>query len=561
MSHPEKAATPVLIVGAGPVGLLLGLQLQRLGIPHRLIEKRLQRQTFSKAFAIHSRSMEVLEDLGLLEQLLERAVRVAQMNIYSNRRRLITCDLGKLDVPYPFTASIPQNAVEEILETRYLQSGGHIERGTELLELTQDEHFVYAILRDGQARQQHLECSLVVGCDGGQSHVRKESGTAFEGGNYPRPYIIADGTLAWNGDNGSGHVFTSGDGYMMLFPLPEGRHRVVIDCEDLTLTSADLDIDRVNARLHQRGFNDITLSDPVWLSVTTFQHRLAERYRSGRVFLAGDACHVHSPIGGQGLNTGLQDAYNLSWKIAHVLNYDASPALLDSYQAERRPVAQTVLKNTNQQMRMLNMENPLLRFLRDAVVPRLATTRRFQERIVKQATGFQIDYQASPLSTPAASAANTGPAAGQRMPDGPVRERSGKARRLFELLKGTHYSLLIFEGQSTGSAGRLEQISRALETANRPGSLLRSYLMRGPATITTSASRGFESRYDITNALRAQLGVEHGGLFLVRPDGYLAIRCELTEVEQLERYFSRFYPAASVVRFPCEAPTALPAGA
>ncbi|MCP3751635.1 FAD-dependent monooxygenase [Pseudomonas sp. SBB6] len=554
MSHPENNATPVLIVGAGPVGLLLGIQLQRFGLPHRLIDKRLQRQPFSKAFAIHSRTMEIFEDLGLLDALLERAVRVEQMHIYSKRKRLISYDLSRLEVPFAFTASIAQNTIEEILEARYRQAGGHVERGVELLSLTQDEQAVYLTLQGSNASRQQVQCDRLVGCDGGQSDVRQLTGITFDGGSYPQPYIIADGTLAWNGDNASGHVFTSGDGYLMLFPLPGGRHRVVINCQDPTLTSADLTTENVNASLHQRGFTDISLSDPVWLSVTTFQHRLANRYGVGRVFLAGDACHVHSPIGGQGLNTGFQDAYNLSWKLAHTLNYGARQALLDSYQAERRPVAQTVLKNTSQQMRMLNVKRPLLRFLRDAVVARLARTARFQARIVNQATGFQVDYHDSALSVHASASDTSRLSAGQRMPDAVLRDKAGNTRRIFDLLQGTHYSLFVFTGPAADSKGRIEHIKRALDVSSCPDSFLRTYLMGAPSLMTAAAS------YELDDTLLETLNVEHGRLLLVRPDGYLALHCPLEEVEQVQRYFALFYPSSRTPKYSCEALAALEAG-
>ncbi|MGE8469166.1 Pentachlorophenol 4-monooxygenase [compost metagenome] len=559
MSHSEHTTTAVLIVGAGPVGLLLGIQLQRFGIPHRLIDKRLQRQPFSKAFAIHSRTLEIFEDLGLLGALLERAVQVEQMHIYSKRKRLISYDLGQLQVPFPFTASIAQNTVEDLLEAHYQQAGGHVERGVELLSLEQNEQAVSVTLKGIDADLEQVQCDRLAGCDGGQSDVRQLTGITFDGGIYPQPYIIADGTLAWRGDNSSGHVFTSGDGYLMLFPLPGGKHRVVINCQDPTLTSADLTCEKVNASLQQRGFGDISLSDPVWLSVTTFQHRLASDYSVGRVFLAGDACHVHSPIGGQGLNTGFQDAYNLSWKLAHTLNYGARQALLDSYQAERRPVAQTVLKNTSQQMRMLNVKRPLLRFLRDAVVPKLARTARFQARIVNQATGFQIDYHTSALSVPASTPGTSPLKAGQRMPDALLRDKAGNALRIFDLLQGTHYSLFVFTGPAADSKNQLDSIKRALETSNWPKDFLRTYLMGAPNLTTATAARGLATRYDLTDTLRETLGVEHGRLLLVRPDGYLALHCPLAEVEQLHRYFALFYPTRRTPTYAGEALAALEA--
>jgi 2-polyprenyl-6-methoxyphenol hydroxylase-like FAD-dependent oxidoreductase len=541
MKPREKSHTPVLIVGAGPVGLLMGLQLQRFGIPHRLIERRLKRQSFSKAFAIHSRSLEIFDDLGLLDQVCAKAVRVELVHIYSNRKRLITYNLGKLNVPHPYVASIPQNCIEEILEKRYIELGGYVERGVELKELTQNDHRACATLNDQYGEQQFEECSWVIGCDGGFSFVRNASGIAFDGETYKRPYIIADGTLSWSGDNGVGHVFSVGDGYMMVFPLPGGKHRVVIDSDDINLTNSELNIERVNARLYERGFEDLTLSNPTWLSLTTFHHRLARQYRMGRVFLAGDACHVHSPIGGQGLNTGLQDAYNLSWKIAHVLNHDASQMLLDTYEAERKPVANTVLNKTRQQMRLLNVKHPLLRFLRDAIVPKLASTRRFQNMIMKQAAGFQVEYSTALLAGKTRKITDQGPLTGERMPDGKLFGQRGNALHLFELLKGTHYSLFIFESLVPDSEVDCLEIANIYNSNHWPSHFLRTFLIRNGSLDDVRTHSSFETVYRITNTLCEDLGAESGGIFLVRPDGYLALRCSVKKHALLDVYFEHFY--------------------
>ncbi len=532
----------VLVVGGGPVGLLMGIQLQRFGIAHRLIEKRLERQPFSKAFAIHSRSLEVFEDIGVLVQVLERAARVKVMNIYSNKKRLINYNFGLLDVPYAFAASIPQNIVEEILEAHYVKLGGRIERGVELISLTQDEKSAKVVLAEQNGRHNPLEFSWVVGCDGGQSHVREQLGVPFEGSVYDRPYIIADGTLTWNGDHSSGHVFTAGDGYMMLFPLPQGRHRVVIDCKDHALQTADLTSELVNQRLRERGFEDVVFSNPVWLSITTFQHRMAKHYRIGRAFLAGDACHVHSPIGGQGLNTGLQDAYNLSWKIAHVVNLGGSDALLESYQEERRPVAETVLIKTSQQMRMLNMKNPLLRVLRNALVPRIAMSRGFQLKVMGQAAGFQVSYRPSRLTARNDSTKTLAPTAGLRMLDGALSDRQGENRRVFELMKGTHYSLLLFDGAgSSAETLLLRQSSQLHKLHGHKKDFLQTYRIVTTPDQPATNTVGVELFHDNGAALHRMLDANNGGLFLVRPDGYIALKAGLEELHLVTAYLEALY--------------------
>ncbi len=557
----------VLIVGGGPVGLTLAIQLQRFGIEHRIIDKRSQRQTFSKAFAIHSRTLEVFEDLGLLEQVLDKAVAVDTMSIYSNGKRLIHYTFDVLDIPYQMVASIPQGDIEEILESEYERLGGSLDRGLELtgLETTENGVSVKLInsvslersanaLESKDAKIYHYRYLLA--CDGNKSSVRESLNIPFVGDDYAVPYIIADGMLDWEGNDHSGHVYVANGGYVMFFPLPGGRYRVVVDEPTGTITSENLTTEIVNEYIRKKGISNATFSSPDWLTVTSFRRRIIDNYQSGNIFFAGDACHVHSPIGGQGMNTGIQDAYNLGWKVSHDIRYGASKKLLSSYNTERRPVAEMVLQRTNQQMTLLSVKNPLLRFIRDLIIPRVAGSLKFQKNVVGQAGGFLVDYSnggivgfstiqtsQSSLRQSKGKSSKENKIVGQRMADIAIFDtvtRHGNKRRIFDLLQGTHYSLFLIGDNGLSAAAK-----KMTETLFVRHNFLRIF---GVVDDFSSPDLSPEYHYlfseilcDVDREMSDKHGFDKNSILLVRPDGYVALSCPISDVDHCILYLEDLY--------------------
>jgi 2-polyprenyl-6-methoxyphenol hydroxylase-like FAD-dependent oxidoreductase len=531
---------PLLIVGAGPVGIVLGLQLQRYNIPHRIIEKRLERQTFSKAFAIHSRSLEIFEDLGVFDDVVAQSKLVREMNIYSNGKRLIHYNFEDLDIPHQYVASIPQCTVEKILEQHYVARGGEIERGVDLVALTSAPEGVSATLRRSNAQDIVYHCPYLIACDGNKSSVRELMEQPFPGFDYETQYIIADGNLSWSEDLSAGHVFVASGGYVMFFPLTDGRCRVVVDESTGGINSENLTVDIVNQSIAKKGIHNAKFSDPVWLSVTKFSQRLMNNYRSGNIFFAGDACHVHSPIGGQGLNTGIQDAYNLGWKLAHTLSKNGAESLLASYNIERRPVAKMVLDRTNQQMKLLSVANPMFRFLRDFVVPKIAQTKKFKRNVVSQAAGFLINYTGSALIEKN-SDKQSQLVVGSRMPD--IKQldlySQEKSCRLFTLLQGTHYSLFIFGSSAIKNA---TELFRDIETLTPDFLRLLGVDSNANLNACTHLDSCFECIVDNEKIIADKLGALPGDFILVRPDGYVAQHLSASQQINVLAYMRKHYP-------------------
>ncbi len=547
----------VLIVGAGPVGLLIAVQLQSFGITHRIIEKRTQRQPFSKAFGVHSRTLEVFEDLGLLDEVFDKAVNVDNMSIYSNGKRLIHYNFDVLDVPHQLVASIPQCDVEEILEKEYIRLGGKLEREVELISFESNNDGVTVEIEknavSGSATsvadrvRETSHYKYLLASDGNKSAVREGLNIPYVGDEYAVPYIIADGVLDWDGDDKSGHIYVAGGGYVMFFPLPGGLTRIVVDEPTGNINSENITTEIVNEYILNKGIKNATFSLPSWLTVTPFRRRIIENYQSNNIFFAGDACHVHSPIGGQGMNTGIQDGYNLAWKIIHKLKFGASDKLLSSYNPERRPVAQMVLQRTDLQMKLLGLRNPILCFFRDLVIPKIARTMKFQKDVVGQAGGFLVDYTASELSYKPSggkvSMSNGSIKVGSRMIDALMYDtvtRHGAKRRIYDLMQGNHYSLFVFaDDVNSVLASKLENMKYS-----RPEFLQKICIVgdfSAPILKAKKLSLFHESLSDIEGEVKSKHNIKNNTVLLVRPDAYVALQCSTSDIDVCTKYLDNLY--------------------
>ncbi len=462
----------VLIAGAGPTGLTLAIELARRGAGVRIIEKAESFFIGSRGDGLQPRTMEVFEDLGVLDAVLAAGLppfvtKVYVGGEYVDERTMMETLSPTPTVPYPTGRFLGQSQTEGILRDRLAEFGVRVELGTELVGFTQDDDGVTATLGTGEV----VRAAYLVGADGGRSFVRKTLGIAFEGTTDESIRMLLGDVQAAGLDHSCGHWFGAADNPMsgMTFtPLPGGPYFQF----GAPLGDGELDVETalpaLQARLDEFSGGGVRLHDLIWSTVWRPNIRLASRFRDGRVFLAGDAAHVHPPTGGQGLNTGVQDAYNLGWKLA-----DGSPELLDSYETERRAVAARVLGVSAEIMQKYVDGD-------EDAHERGENTRQ-----------LDITYRTGPLDDVLR--------VGDRAPDSPLVDALGKQIRLFELFRGPHSTVLAFGGDAPSGAHRIL-----------------------PAGSVATGS----DLVDVGGHAYAAYG---GGIVTVRPDGYVGSTTQLVD--------------------------------
>ncbi|GAA3256902.1 FAD-dependent oxidoreductase [Nonomuraea helvata] len=363
MNAELPESTDVLIVGAGPVGLALATALARQGVQAVLVDKAASGADTSRASVVHARTLEVLREIDVSDELVSLGVTVPRFTVRDRDRILLTVGFDELPTDFPYTLLVPQDVTERVLLDRLLAAGGTVHRACEVTGVEQSSTGVTATTADGRL----IRASYVVGADGMHSTVREHSGISFTGDTYAQSFVLADVRLDWAGAADEVSLYFAPAGVTVVAPLPGGRHRIVATVEEAPERP---DIPDIQALLDTRGpvAHPATVTDLVWSSRFRVHHRLADRYRAGRIFLAGDAAHVHSPAGGQGMNTGIQDALNLAGKLTAVLRDGVPETVLDAYEAERRPVAEEVVAFTHKMTRIATVGNGPLRSLRNTAL-------------------------------------------------------------------------------------------------------------------------------------------------------------------------------------------------
>ena len=464
MMVPNSIDTEVLIVGAGPVGLFLANECARRNMRFRLIEERSSQSEHSKALAIFPRTLEIFDMAGIVTPFLEQANRVTNVSVMIRDRKLARMKFEPRESPYSFVAMIPQDVTERLLVEELRRKSGTVEYETKFISAEQDDYGVNATIEHG-GESAEVRAAVVVGCDGAHSTVRHQLKLPFEGAEYQASFLLADVETNTRLPADEMQLCPSEFGPVAIFPMSPTRRRVVATSDNTEGDSPSLDL--VRKILAQRAPSAIEARELHWSSYFRIHHRQVGRLREGRMFIAGDAAHIHSPFGGQGMNTGLHDIWNLVWKLDFFLKGRGNQRLLDSYSTERLPVIKNVIDTTDRLTKVMGTPSKFAQALRDTVIPIVSRLAPFQHAFVQRLSELGIAYQGSPIIE--------GP--GERYFDDSLRGETGIR---------SHF--LLFLGNEAG----------------------------GPAK--EAAKELAESSPDVVE-LRF---FDKPGLLLVRPDGYIA---------------------------------------
>jgi 2-polyprenyl-6-methoxyphenol hydroxylase-like FAD-dependent oxidoreductase len=555
------ADVDVLVVGAGPVGLTTAAELRRHGVDCRIVDRLPVPQPHAKAIGIVPRTLEVWDAMGLVHRALDNAVpHLGQLVFIDGKPRPRVELTLPPEIPYPF-ATLPQCTTERLLTEHLARFGTEVERPTELrsVEMRPDE--VEAVLTHPDGRTERLHARYVVGCDGAHSLIRKAAGLTFEGDAFPEQYMIGDVEVDWELPAGYSMRAVSLDAngamddMLVCIPMPGVRRywlstlrpRAQAAGEDGSSAADGIplglgdghgpDLSHFQAVLDRLSPEVTTASTLRWSSIFRTSHRMVDRYRNGRLFVAGDAAHIHPPIGGQGLNTGVQDAYNLAWKLALTVRGLATDDVLESYHAERHPVAQEVVDRTVRHARSVSHARSGLSSNGDDA-----------EMLLRRQAQLLVAYPDSPLTQPQAAdrTPEAGPAPGDRAPDcrGLRSDLATYPRRLFDLLRTPRHVLLLFadsEHASGDGAARLEAC--AVEAHRAAHGLLDAYLVTAAEVPEDARPVGLRPPRvrDAAGEFRDAYAPRDGEAILIRPDGYLSGRFHPAVPESLTAHLRRTF--------------------
>jgi 2-polyprenyl-6-methoxyphenol hydroxylase-like FAD-dependent oxidoreductase len=551
MQDPD---TPVLVVGAGPSGLTVANELRRHGVEVRIIDRAPAPATTSRALVVQPRVLEIFEDMGVIDDVRATGNAATSLNILFRADERFRIELNDLlQDPVNFTKhqslwTLSQDDTERILTKRLAGQGVQVERGLAVIDLMSDDQGVTVSVRNADGVTEQIRCRWLIGCDGAHSTVRKAAGIPFEGSTYQDEFIMADAELDWELPDGDLYVSPSRSGFVAVFGMP-GTHRfrifgnVVVGPEGPSAEYSEPTHEEFQAMLDARLPVPAKVVKEHWVSRYRLHRKAVPRYRDGQVILVGDAAHVHSPAGAQGMNTGIQDAYNLGWKLALAIRGVADESIVDSYHAERHPIGERLLTTTDRFFTVISGQNATSRFLRSQVAPRLLTRvlgrKSFRSWFIGTLAQLRTSYPNSPLNRQTGSDWKDAPAPGDRARQVDVLV-DGKAEPLHNLMHGTHHTVLLFTGTDgkARSAVELCRIAERLEWAYPD--LVRAYVISTERFADHPAAVG-----DPDRSAHKRYGVDRAAAFVVRPDLHIGYRGVPDEDEVLADLVQRLPGAHS----------------
>ncbi|KAI1384955.1 FAD binding domain-containing protein [Hypoxylon trugodes] len=522
--------TDVLIVGGGPTGMTLALELAVNGIPFRIIDKEIQRSDKSRALGVQPRTLELLNRHGDVREFISRGNLSSGTTFYLNGKKAADIDISGLaeNTAFPLILIISQCETEYFLDGCAKKHGFEVERGVEAKSIVQAAEGATATLKKPDGTEEVVRAKYIVGADGAHSVVRHAAERlTFQGAAYPQDFILCDASIrntkmAWNRFS-----LCMGRGSLAVFPLKDGTCRVVV-----SRINANPDVEPT-LEVFQSMLNQLLpeageLYDPTWITQFHLHHRGVNSYRDRRLFVAGDAAHIHSPAGAQGMNTGIQDAINLGWKLAKVIRGERPGSFLDSYDRERRPIGQNLLETSDKMFTWGCSSNPFFVSFRNVmftwVLPWFVSSRNRRANIFKFISEFGISYRASDAVGTASG--YSGPVmGGDRVPDRKIKIM-GDERHFLELITPDFHHLVLLSGVGENAAAKevMTEVQSMLKDNNPDKAKLH---------MVFNKDANADGHIDIENRLHKDFGCSKPSYVYIRPDGYVEHIGLLSQLEEL----------------------------
>lgn len=516
------AQAPVLVVGGRTTGLMMAAELARHGVPVRIIDKSPGIDPHSRATFLHSRTQEILHSLGIVDEFLETAQPMRGIRYFANCKYAGRSREDEADSPFPVGVGLSQAKIEAILERHLNRFGVQVERNTQLTALEQTPVSVRATVLHADGREEVIDTPWLIGCDGAHSTVRHLTEEVFPGQADPFAYMLADVIVDAPLDPDDAYVFLSDYGDLFFFVLDEGRRFVVANSPKHSDSCEAPTLEQMQQMVNERSFGEYRLSDPRWLAHFHIHYRLAPHYRHGRTFLAGDAAHVHSLIGGQGMNTGIQDAHNLAWKLALVIGGVAPISWLATYEKERRGVAEDVIRLTRGMTEDAESFVDLSPAERHKLVAHMFLPESEKAKARQHAEELDLDYSSSPICLEPEEGFVGGPHCGCRAPDATPLVVAGKTCSFFDLLCSPQHKLVLFAPASAEQVPE-EIIAAANAALENHGQWIDVFVVTS-STMSQALPENVTHIEDRQQTLLTRYTAEDGALYLIRPDGYIAYR-------------------------------------
>lgn len=528
---------PILVVGGRTTGLMMAGELARHGCPVRLIDQSPGIDPHSRATYIHSRTLEILKGLGLADEIVAKGQPLKRVNLYANGKLIASSPELPVDSSFPFGAAFAQNKTEAILERHVRDLGVVVERSTSLLDLEERDSEVLATLQRPDGLTETISTPWLIGCDGAHSITRKLIKESFPGETDPIPYLAADVIIDGPMEDDVVYLCMHDQGDVFLFLLDEGRRQIIATLPKDSERQHPPTLEEMQQIVDERGFTNLRLSDPRWLTTYRIHYRLVPRYRKGRVFLAGDAAHIHSVFEGQGMNTGMQDAHNLAWKLALFEKGIAPEWWLDTYASERRRIAEDILEWTKAVTEHFTLFEELSQEERDRIYANQVLPEHERIQIRTHEEQLDLDYRSSQLCQPESNiepGADDYPRPGARAPDASGIVFDEKETSFLQLAGLPRHRLLLFRPEDEKARKEIDEVAIQIITRHQQW-------VEVAIVVSGNQDRHVPERVAFIEDPHDRLRNKYGGaqypIYLIRPDGYVSLRANRRQ--ELDRFLAQ----------------------